>query len=71
VMLERWNKLIPAPVFDYAYSWGSQRSDVSLADSSDLKAVFGQRNHGGPGVKLGEVPGDASASAQREVGLRP
>jgi hypothetical protein len=64
VMLERWNKLIPAPVFDYAYSWGSQRSDVSLAHSADLKAVFGQRNHG-------EGPGDASASAQREIGLRP
>src|ERR1700722_1989914 len=71
VMLERWNKLIPAPVFDYASSWGSQRSDVSLADSADLKAVFGQRNHGRAGVKLGEGPGDASASAQREIGRRP
>jgi hypothetical protein len=70
-MLERWNKLIPAPVFDYAYSWGSQRSDVSLADSADLKAMFGRHNHGRAGVKLGEARGDSSASAQLEIGRRP
>jgi hypothetical protein len=64
VMLERWNKLIPSPVFDYAYSWGSQRSDVSLVDSPDLKAVFAQHNHGRPRV-------DSSPSAQREISLRP
>jgi hypothetical protein len=71
VMLERWNKLIPAPVFDYAYSWGSQRSDVSLADSADLKAMFGRHNHGRAGVKLGEARGDSSASVQLEIGRRP
>ena len=71
VMLERWNKLVPSPVFDYAYSWGSQRSDVSLVDSADLEAVFAQRNREGPGVKLGEARGDPSASVQREIGLRP
>jgi hypothetical protein len=58
-------------VFDYAYSWGSQRSDVSLADSADLKAVFDQHNHGGAGVKLSEGRGDSSASTLREIGLRP
>lgn len=66
VMLERWDKLVPSPVFDYAYSWGSQRSDVSLADSADLKTVFAQRNRQGPGAKLGEARGDSSASAARD-----
>ena len=71
VMLERWNKLAPAPVFDYAYSWGSQRSDVSLAASAGLKAVFVQHNQEGAGVKLGEGLGVSAASALPEVGLRP
>jgi hypothetical protein len=71
VMLERWNKLVPSPVFDYAYSWGSQRSDLSLADATDLKSVFAQRNHGTPRVKVGEGPGDSSASAQREISPSP
>jgi hypothetical protein len=65
VMLERWNKLIPAPVFDYAYSWGSQRSDVSLADSADLKAVFGQHNHSrGPTRPVAETPRRERRSAR-------
>ncbi len=43
-MFERWDRFVPAPVFDYAYSWGSQRSDHSLAASAELQGVFAQRN---------------------------
>jgi hypothetical protein len=44
-MLERWGRLAPAPAFDFAYSWGQQRSDDSLAASTDLQAVFARHNH--------------------------
>ena len=43
-MLERWDKFVPTPVFDYAYSWGSQRSDESLAASLELQSAFIHRN---------------------------
>jgi hypothetical protein len=39
-ILAQWRALIPAPLFDYAYSWGVQRGDHALEDSSDLRAVF-------------------------------
>jgi hypothetical protein len=43
-MIERWESLDPTPAFDFAYSWGQQRSDESLAASADLQAVFARRN---------------------------
>lgn len=43
-ILERWYKFSPAPVFDYAYSWGRQRADESLETSAELQAVFERRN---------------------------
>jgi hypothetical protein len=43
-ILKRWHRLIPAPAFDYAYSWGQQRSDACLAASADLQAVFARHN---------------------------
>ena len=43
-ILARWDALIPTPVFDYAYSWGSQNSDTALGSSPDLQAVFSRRN---------------------------
>ncbi len=39
-MLARWRKHILVPVFDFAYSWGSQRSDSALASERDLQDVF-------------------------------
>lgn len=42
-ILARWGALVPA-VFDYAYSWGSQRADIALQDSSNLQAVFLRHN---------------------------
>lgn len=43
-MLERWGQLVPNPVFDYAYSWGVQRSDTALGQSAELQNVFRQHN---------------------------
>jgi len=39
-MLARWRVLIPARVFDFAYSWGMQRGDQALENAADLRAVF-------------------------------
>jgi hypothetical protein len=43
-MLARWDRLVPSPVFDYAYSWGVQRSDTALGGSAELQDVFAERN---------------------------
>ena len=43
-ILSTWETVVPAPVFDYAYSWGSQRSDQSLAGSPSLQQVFATLN---------------------------
>jgi hypothetical protein len=44
-MLARWGTLIEAPVFDFAYSWGSQKADRALENSPELQVVF-SRHHG-------------------------
>lgn len=44
-IFERWEKMVPAPVFDFAYSWGSQRADDALENSPDLQAVFARHNN--------------------------
>jgi Ca2+-binding RTX toxin-like protein len=43
-MLEHWDRLVPNPVFDYAYSWGSQNGDTALEDSQVLQDVFLEHN---------------------------
>ena len=43
-ILATWRALVPAPAFDYAYSWGSQRGDVSLRTAFDLQTVFSGHN---------------------------
>jgi hypothetical protein len=43
-MLARWGRLVPAPAFDYAYSWGSQRNDAALENSPPLQALFSVHN---------------------------
>lgn len=45
-MLARWHRLVPAPAFDYAYSWGAQRGDMALANAPDLQAVLRRHNAG-------------------------
>jgi hypothetical protein len=44
-ILERWGRLLPTPIFDYAYSWGAQRGDVALDSAADLQTLFAQHNN--------------------------
>ena len=44
VMLAAWKAVTPAPVFDYAYSWGSQDGDTGLAQSPSLRSIFAAKN---------------------------
>lgn len=39
-LLAAWKSVVPTPVFDYAYSWGSQNGDTALAQSPALQQVF-------------------------------
>lgn len=43
-MLAIWGSLVPAPAFDFAYSWGSQHGDSSLSSLADLREVFAAHN---------------------------
>lgn len=43
-ILARWRKLVELPAFDFAYSWGSQKSDRALQQSPDLQTVFRRHN---------------------------
>jgi hypothetical protein len=43
-ILARWDKLVPAPVFDVAYSWGSQNAHVALESSPELQALISLHN---------------------------
>jgi hypothetical protein len=47
-IISQWRALIPNPVLDMAYSWGTQREDISLHDAPDLKAVFSIYNTRAP-----------------------
>ncbi len=47
-MLAAWAAVIPAPAFDYAYSWGPQRGDRALSQSRALRAVFAAKNAKAP-----------------------
>ncbi|HJP79290.1 MAG TPA: hypothetical protein VJ914_33765 [Pseudonocardiaceae bacterium] len=44
-MLAQWAQVIPSPLFDFVYSWGSQRGDRALAGApADLLAAFAAHN---------------------------
>ncbi len=43
-ILARWQRLVPSPVFDFAYSWGSQKGDLALETATDLQRVFSLHN---------------------------
>jgi hypothetical protein len=45
-LLSIWASLIPAAVFDYAYSWGVQDTDQALSTTPDLQTIFLQKNQG-------------------------
>jgi hypothetical protein len=48
-ILDRWGTLTPTPVFDFAYSWGSQNADEALEGSTDLQTVFALHNNNASG----------------------
>lgn len=69
-MLARWQNHVAAPEFDFAYSWGSQRSDAALESKLDLQEVFLAHNHAsGPLDRLtrhnADVPPHANGSRSR------
>ena len=39
-ILSMWGSSVPAPVFDYAYSWGVQLGDHALSGSPSLQSIF-------------------------------
>lgn len=43
-IIRRWDALVPHPVFDMVYSWGSQRDDDALEDDPALQQLFATRN---------------------------
>jgi hypothetical protein len=43
-LLSVWASVLPAPLFDYAYSWGQQNGDQSLSTSPALQQVFAAHN---------------------------
>jgi hypothetical protein len=45
-ILRTWGSYVPTPVFDYAYSWGSQNQDQGMSSSSALQQVFLTHNAG-------------------------
>jgi hypothetical protein len=46
-ILSTWASVVPDPIFDYAYSWGSQDGDTSLQSLTDLQSVLQTHNGGG------------------------
>jgi hypothetical protein len=43
-ILSAWAALTPTPYFDYAYSWGTQKGDISLANALSLQPIFSEHN---------------------------
>jgi hypothetical protein len=44
-ILSVWKRLVPDPVFDYAYSWGEQMNDTALSNApTSLRQVFARHN---------------------------
>jgi hypothetical protein len=43
-IVHQWQALVPHPVFDMAYSWGSQKEDHALEDDPALQRFFTTRN---------------------------
>jgi hypothetical protein len=43
-IIAQWKTAIPTPLFDYVYSWGSQRGDVGLEGALALHPAFARHN---------------------------
>lgn len=46
-IVREWQRLVPDPVFDMAYSWGSQRGDHALENDPPLQRFFATHNLSG------------------------
>lgn len=45
-LVAEWQRLVPSPVFDYAYSWSVQRGDLALSVAPEaLRNVFANHNY--------------------------
>jgi hypothetical protein len=47
-MLAAWAAVLPNPVFDLVYSWGTQQGDVALQGLPTLRALFRDKNAARP-----------------------
>jgi hypothetical protein len=45
-ILADWAAVVPTPVFDYAFSWGSQTGDTALSQTPALQSIFLVKNTG-------------------------
>ncbi len=45
-MFRTWASVVPDPVFDYTYSWGTQVGDTALSGAPTLQGVFALHNMG-------------------------
>jgi len=43
-ILSTWGAVVPTAAFDFAYSWGAQNGDQSLATTPNLQPIFLQHN---------------------------
>lgn len=50
-ILARWHALVPNPVFDMTYSWGSQKGSTALEDAPHLHAVVSAHIKGDPPLR--------------------
>src|SRR5205823_3981074 len=65
-ILSSWASVVPSPVFDYAYSWGTQNGDTALSNSPpELLQVFA--GHNGLG---GTPPAGAPDAGAQDTGAQ-
>jgi hypothetical protein len=55
-ILSIWGSVIPAPVFDFAYSWGVQSGDQALSTDPALQAVFAAHNALATTAPINDLP---------------
>jgi hypothetical protein len=61
-ILTTWGSVIPAPAFDYAYSWGAQNGDTAISTDPALQAVFAAHNAAGTMTAPPTITSPASGS---------
>ncbi|MGL5165110.1 MAG: beta strand repeat-containing protein, partial [Afipia sp.] len=67
-VLSTWGSVVPAPAFDFAFSWGSQLGDSSLNSSPALQQVFAAHNTPTSSTSAVTSIIDAPAAGVRNIG---